>query len=300
MSSQAASTLIARLKSIPTLPAVALRVLEITANTKSSANDLMEIISPDVSLTAKILKIANSPFYGLTREVSSLQHAVTILGFKEIRNLVISTVAFDSFKNLEHDGKFDINKFWEHSFYCALAAKAIAVDLEIESNELFVAGLVHDIGKLAMYVTFPSEFMMQLEIMNPLKIKYTSFETEKEVFGMTHDEVGMKLLKKWMFPENLLTAVGYHHRPQDADKQSLFPIIVHIADILTHVHEMQAEDVEKEGEGELFQAELFYGDAINLSRSFGIDWKIADLSKFQQTLDESVKKEADTLKLFFS
>ncbi len=300
MSSQAASTLIARLKSIPTLPAIALRVLEITANTKSSANDLMEIISPDVSLTAKILKIANSPFYGLTREVSSLQHAVTILGFKEIRNLVISTVAFDSFKNLEQDGKFDINKFWKHSFYCALAAKAIAVDLEIESNELFVAGLVHDIGKLAMYVTFPSEFMMQLEIMNPLKIKYTSFETEKDVFGMTHDEVGMKLLKKWMFPESLLTAVGYHHRPQDADKQSLFPIIVHIADILTHVHEMQTEDVEKEGEGEPFQAELFYGDAINLSRSFGIDWKIADLSKFQQTLDESVKKEADTLKLFFS
>ena len=73
----------------------------------------------------------------------------------------------------------------------------------------------------------------------------------------------MKLLKKWMFPENLLTAVGYHHRPQDADKQSLFPIIVHIADILTHVHEMQAEDVEKEGKGEPFQAELFYGDAIN-------------------------------------
>ena len=300
MSSQAASTLIARLKSIPTLPAVALHVLEITANTKSSANDLMEIISPDVSLTAKILKIANSPFYGLTREVSSLQHAVTILGFKEIRNLVISTVAFDSFKNLKQDGKFDINKFWKHSFYCALAAKTIAVDLEIESNELFVAGLVHDIGKLAMYVTFPSEFMMQLEIMNPLKIKYTSFETEKEVFGMTHDEVGMKLLKKWMFPENLLTAVGYHHRPQDADKQSLFPIIVHIADILTHVHEMQTEDVEKEGEGEPFQAELFYGDAINLSRSFGIDWNIADLNRFQQTLQESIKREADTLKLFFS
>ena len=117
---------------------------------------------------------------------------------------------------------------------------------------------------------------------------------------MTHDEVGMKLLKKWMFPENLLTAVGYHRRPQDADKQSLFPIIVHIADILAHVHEMQAEDVEKECEGEPFQAELFYGDAINLSRSFGIDWKIADLSKFQQILNESVKKEADTLKLFFS
>ncbi len=299
MSTHAASTLIAKLKSIPTLPAVALHVMDITANPNSSANDLMGVISTDVSLTTKILKIANSPFYGLTREISSLQHAVTVLGFKEIRNLVISSVAFESFKNLKQHGKFDINKFWRHSFYCALAAKNIAVDMKIESNELFVAGLVHDIGKLAIYVTFPTEFMMQLEIMGPLRIKYTSFEAEKDVFGMTHDEVGMKLLKKWMFPETLLTAVGYHHRPQEADKKSIFPIIVHIADILTHVHEMQSENEEVEGEGDSFQAELFYGDAINLSKSFGLDWNVSDLSRFQQTLNESIKKEADTIKLFF-
>ena len=295
MSSHAASTLIAKLKSIPTLPTVALRVMEITANQKSSANDLMEIISPDVSLTTKILKIANSPFYGLTREISSLQHAVTVLGFKEIRNLVISSVAFESFKNLKQDGKFDINKFWRHSFYCALAAKNIAVDLKIESSELFVAGLVHDIGKLAMYVTFPSDYMMQLEIMNPVKLKYTSFEAEKSIFGMTHDEVGMKLLKKWMFPESLLTAVGYHHRPQEADKKSLFPIIVHVADILTHIYEMQTEDEE----GDYSQTELFYGDPINLSRSFGIDWKISDLSRLQEELKESIKNEKGTIELFF-
>ena len=295
MSSQAASTLIARLQSIPTLPTVALRVMEITANPKSSANDLMDIISPDVSLTTKILKISNSPFYGLTREISSLQHAVTVLGFKEIRNLVISTVAFDSFKNLGKNNKFDINKFWRHSFYCALAAKTIAVDMKIESSELFVAGLVHDIGKLAMYITFPGEFMMQAEIMNPLKIKYTAFEAEKDVFGMTHDEVGMKLLKKWMFPESLLTAVGYHHRPQEADKKSNFPMIVHVADILTHVYEMQDEAEE----GEPFEADLFYGDAIKLSKTFGMDWDVSDLSRFQQTMAENIEKEADTIKLFF-
>jgi len=116
MSSHAALTLVARIESMPTLPAVALRVMEVTADPKSSANDLMGIISPDVSLTTKILKIANSPFYGLTRGISSLKHAVTVLGFKEIRNLVISTVAFESFKNLKQNGKFDINKFWRHSF----------------------------------------------------------------------------------------------------------------------------------------------------------------------------------------
>ncbi len=295
MSSHAALTLVARIESMPTLPAVALRVMEVTADPKSSANDLMGIISPDVSLTTKILKIANSPFYGLTREISSLKHAVTVLGFKEIRNLVISTVAFESFKNLKQNGKFDINKFWRHSFYCALAAKTIAADLKNGSNDLFVAGLVHDIGKLAMYVTFPDEFMMQVEIMSPMKMKFTTFEAEKDIFGMTHDEVGMKLLKKWMFPESLLTAVGYHHHPQDADKKSPFPIIVHVADILTHVYEMQVEGEE----GDSFEDELFYNDAINLSRSFGINWDVSDLRRFQQSLEENIRREASTIKLFF-
>ena len=295
MSSHAASALIARIKSMPTLPTVALRVLEVTADPDSSANDLMRIISPDVSLTTKILKIANSPFYGLTKEISSLQHAVTVLGFKEIRNLVISTVAFESFKNLKQNGEFNINRFWRHSFYCALAAKIIAVDLKNGSNELFVAGLVHDIGKLAMYITFPNEFKMQTEIMSPLKIKYTAFETEKDIFGMTHDEVGMKLLEKWMFPKSLITAVGFHHRPQEADKKSNFPIIVHVADILTHVYEMQVEGEEEDS----FEDELFYNDAIHLSRSFGINWDVSDLRRYQQSLEESIRREANTIKLFF-
>ncbi len=297
MSTHAASTLVTKLKSIPTLPTIALRVMEITANQKSSASDLMAIISPDVSLTTKILKIANSPFYGLTREISSLQHAVTVLGFKEIRNLVISSVAFESFKNLKQDGKFDITKFWRHSFYCALAAKNIAVNLKIESSDLFVAGLVHDIGKLAMYITFPSDYMMQLEIMDPVRLKYTSFEAEKSIFGMTHDEVGMKLLKKWMFPESLLIAVGYHHHPQEADNKSLFPIIVYVADILTHIYEMQIEDEERGEENS--QTELFYGDPIKLSRSFGIDWETSDLSRLQEELKESINNEKGTIELFF-
>ncbi len=295
MGSNATTTLIAQIESIPTLPTVAFRVLEVTSNSESSANDLMEIIGPDVSLTAKILKIANSPFYGLTREITSLQHAVTILGFKEIRNIVISTVAFESFKNFKRDDKFDINKFWRHSFYCGLAAKIIAVDLKSSSNELFVAGLIHDIGKLVMYLAFPVEFLKLVDMMSPLKLKYTAFEAEKNVFEMIHDEVGMKLLKKWMFPESLITAVGFHHHPLEADKKSPFPIIVYVADILAHVYEMHAEDEENASPDD----ELFYSDIVTLSRSFGIDWKVSDLSRLQLALAESIKKEADTIKLFF-
>ncbi len=298
MSTNAASTLIAKIQSMPTLPTIALRVIEATSNPDSSANDLMKIISPDVSITTKILKIANSPFYGLTREVSSLQHAVTVLGFSEIRNLVISTVAFESFKNFKHDGKFEIGKFWKHSFCCGLAAKIIATDLKNKSNELFVAGLVHDIGKLAMYLTFPVEFMTQVEIMSPLKIKYTAFEAEKGVFGMTHDEVGMKLLQKWMFPKDLITAVGFHHRPREADKKSPYPAIIHVADILTHVYEM-VDEYGNEEEEDSFDAELFYDDIVGLSKSYGINWDMSDLNRLQQALAKSIKEEADTMKLFF-
>ncbi|MHC4267423.1 MAG: HDOD domain-containing protein [Planctomycetota bacterium] len=294
MSTHAASTLISKIQSMPTLPTIALRVIEVTSNPASSANDLMEIISPDVSLTTKILKIANSPFYGLTREISSLQHALTVLGFTEIRNLVISTVAFESFKNFKQDGKFEINKFWKHSFCCGLAAKIIASDLNNKSNELFVAGLVHDIGKLAMYLVFPVEFITQLEIMSPLKIKYTAFEAERGVFGMTHDEVGMKLLERWMFPKNLITAVGFHHRPLEADKKSPYPVIIHIADILSHVYELEGED-----EDDSFDTELYYDDIVNLSRSYGINWDTSDLCRFQQALAKSIKEESDTMKLFF-
>ena len=202
METSAASPIIAQIESMPTLPTLALRVMEVTANPKSSANDLMEIIATDVSLTAKLLKIANSPFHGLSRKISTLQHAVTILGFKEIKNMVISTIAFESFKNIKQDDKFDLSKFWRHSLYCGLAAKIIAVDLKSSSNELFVAGLIHDIGKLVMYIAFPVEFLKQVDMMSPIKLKYTAYEAEKNVFEMTHDEVGMRLLKKWLFPES--------------------------------------------------------------------------------------------------
>ncbi|ODS33003.1 MAG: signal transduction protein [Candidatus Scalindua rubra] len=295
MDPKAASILTAQIETIPTLPIVAVRVIEITSAPKSSANDLMDVISPDISLTTKILKIANSPFYGLTREISSLQHAVTVLGFTEIRNLVISTVAFESFKDISKNGKFDIKKFWRHSFGCALAAKIIATDLKNASNELFVAGLIHDIGKLVIYVALPMEFLKLMEIMSPIKLKFIAFEADKKAFGMTHDEVGMRLLKRWMFPKSLMTAVGFHHRPQEADKKSPFSLIVHIADILTHIYEMQAEGEEDE----LFKAESFYPDIINLARSFGINWDVSDLNRFQQALVESMEKEVDTMSLFF-
>ena len=293
MSKKSVSAIIKKIEAMPTLPTVTFQVMELTGDSKSSANDLMKIISADISLTTKILKIANSPFYGLTREISSLQHALTVLGFKEIRNLVISTVAVENFKDLEQDGKFDVKKFWKHSFCCGLAAKIIATSFMNKGNELFVAGLLHDIGKLVIYIAFPDEFMKQQEAMSSLKLKYLSFSAEKNFFAMSHDEVGMKLLQRWMFPEDLIAAVGFHHQPQFAFGDHLYPIVVHVADILSHIYEVQAE------EGDSLEVEPFYNDIVNLSQLYDINWNVSDISKFQQSLTEIMDKEADTMKLFF-
>lgn len=289
------SLLISKINSIPTLPTVACQVMEITADPNSSANDLTKVIIPDISLSTKLLKMANSAFFGATRGVTTLQHAITVLGFKEVRNLVISAVVFESFMKIEKNENYDMGKFWKHSFICGLAAKIIATEIKKASNEFFVAGLIHDIGKLVVYITLPNEFFKLVKATRHLKLKFMAFETEKKVIGMTHDEVGMRLLKKWMFPESLMTAIGFHHRLRETDKKSLLPVVTHIADIFAHLYEMQTA-VE---EDDPLKAETFFPDIIKLAQSYGIEWDESDLSRLQQALAESIEKEAVTFSLFF-
>ncbi len=295
MDSNKISTLISKINSIPTLPTIACRVMEITADPNSTANDLTRVIIPDISLSAKLLKMANSPFFGATRGVTSLQHAITVLGFKEVRNLVISAVVFESFMKIEKNENYDIGKFWKHSFVCGLAAKVVATEIKKVSNEFFVAGLLHDIGKLVVYITLPNEFFKLVKAARPLKLKFMAFETEEKIIGMTHDEIGMRLLKKWMFPESLMTATGFHHRLQETDKKSLLPVVTHIADIFAHIYEMLTA-VEKD---DTFKAETLFPDIIKLVQSYGIEWDNSDLSRILQVLAESIEKESATFSLFF-
>lgn len=295
MSFDKISVLISKINSIPTLPTVACQVIEITADPNSSADDLAKVVTPDISLTTKLLKMANSPFFGAIRRVTSLQHAITVLGFKEVRNLIISAVIFESFMKAEKMGNYDIGKFWKHSFVCGLAAKVIAADLKKASNEFFVAGLIHDIGKLVIYITSPHDFLKLVETAKHLKLKFKAFEAEKGIVGMTHDEVGMRLLKKWLFPESLLAAIGFHHRLQETDKRSLLPVVVHIADIFAHLYEMQTAG----GVDDPAMTETLYPDIIKRAQLYGIVWDESDLNRLQQAFAESIEKEAAAFNLFF-
>ncbi|MDY7030803.1 MAG: HDOD domain-containing protein [Thermodesulfobacteriota bacterium] len=294
MDSHAISTLTASIDSFPTLPTVVNRVMDITADPESSAEDLMHIIRPDQSLTTTILKMANSAFFGQMRKVSSLQKAIIVLGFSEVRNIILAKAVFNSFKNLNNGGEFDIRKHWEHSFVCGLVSQSIAEKLEQSCGDFFVAGLLHDIGRLLMHLALPSELSNIIKMTGHLR--FMMFHMEEEKFGISHDEVGMRLLKRWFFPETLLTAVGYHHRPYEEKTHILFSRVVYVADRLTHLLTLQ----ENKEADKYLKRESIYPEIISIIQSMGKEWNNVDLDGFLLELSQIKKEEAGTFDLFFS
>ncbi len=217
--------------SFPVLPATVTRLLHVTSNPESSAQDVMETILPDQSLSLTILKFANSVLFGRPKKVDSLTQAVAFLGFDEVQNIALSKSLINSFGDFEKKHLAYLDKFWEHSFMCGMAARHIAHDLKLRQDVAFTSGLIHDIGKLIILRSFEEEYLPQ-KWMTELSNEEILHD-ELQLFSFTHDMVGGQLLEKWLFPENLITAVAYHHRPGSTFKEAKFAYIVQLADILS-------------------------------------------------------------------
>lgn len=224
-----------QIDSLPSLPSIVSEVLEVTGDPESSANDLMRAILPDQSMCATILKIANSAFFGLPRQVSTLEKAVMVLGFNEVKNIVLGKAIFNSFKELGKNNRETIENFWNHSFNCGLAAKILAERINLSPSELFIAGLIHDIGKLAMLITFPTIYSHLLEVVEETWTENCA--KERELFFISHDEVAHTMLQRWLFPPELAKAVGYHHRPEKTEDFRLLAATLQMADILAHINQ---------------------------------------------------------------
>lgn len=221
----------AQVETFPALPATVSRVMTITANPESSANDLMQAILPDQSMCTTILKIANSTFFGMPRQISSIERAVVVLGQEEIRNIILGKALFSAFPKMARENRQRVSLFWEHAFTCGLAAKIIADHFYLSPSEFFIAGLIHDIGKLALLLTFPDDYPLLREFASPNHFYHT--DEERRQFGISHDQVGGLLAEKWQLPEQLIMVTGYHHNPQLAPTHRHYPMIVQVADILS-------------------------------------------------------------------
>ena len=202
---------IRNVEDIPTLPAVAAQINQEVMKENLTANSLAEIIKSDPSLAVKVLRLANSAYYGLSRKVDTLDRAITILGFNTVKNIALTVSVFKVF-NKTQQTTINMEDLWHHSLGCAVASKAIANHNDPSLAEhAFLGGIVHDIGKIAVAHTMPAETMIVLGKLRESDAPQD--EIEKEILGFTHQEIGYHLAEKWNFPELYCKAIQFHHTP---------------------------------------------------------------------------------------
>ncbi len=205
--------LLENLKELPTLPTVVAQLMMTLNEPTSSARDLERLVANDQAIAARLLKLANSAFYGLPGKVASLNRAITLLGFNTVRSLVLTIGVVDKFGGPSGGKYFDRGEFWEHSLSVAMVAKLLgARDPAFSPDEAHLAGLLHDIGKVIMDSFMPTKFQEAMQLvkeqdMNPL-------DAESSLLGLSHDEVGAIAAGEWRFPEFLREVIAYHHHPE--------------------------------------------------------------------------------------
>lgn len=223
---------------IPTLPSVVERITDLLRMPQTSAEEVGHAITMDQSLATKVLKLVNSAFYGFPGKISTITHAVVILGFSTIKNIVLTASIFEMLKY----GKsgmfnFDMEKFWLHSLACGAAAQTLSKHVNYTNREeCFIAGLTHDIGKVIICRYLPKEFSLIMQ--NLQKNNLLIYESEKQLFGATHQEVGGVIAKEWNLPPDLYHAVSYHHTPSASRDHYEITAIVHCADILVRAMDL--------------------------------------------------------------
>ncbi|UCD57729.1 MAG: HDOD domain-containing protein, partial [Candidatus Hydrogenedentota bacterium] len=198
---------------ISTLPQVMVRIMEIITDEDSSATDLANEIAKDASLTAKILKMVNSAYYGFYREIVKVSDAVVVLGFSEIRRLSLAISVLDMFGGSRAKHRLE---FWNHSFACAAMSDILAKEWGMHDNGAFTAGLLHDIGKAVLDQYFASMFSAVQACMQERSLK--AHEAEGQLLGFDHTDIGYWLSERWNLPMSLSEAIHCHHRPESARK----------------------------------------------------------------------------------
>jgi len=224
--------IIKKIDHLPTLPEMIQKLVSLVQDERTSARDLSNLISYDQAISSRLLKVANSAYYGFLREVATIHHAIVVLGFKEVKNLSLGIAVFDSLKGVTNEASLRWNEFWKHSVGCSLAARIICKKVGVINEEIaFTTSLLHDIGKLVLDNFFTREYKMVLEKAQVERANLV--DVEKEILGFTHADVGKLVSSKWKFPPSLIFPIAYHHQVEEVDQEYiLLTSIVHLADII--------------------------------------------------------------------
>ncbi len=201
--------LVKRLDEIPSLPSVVYELSRVINDPMSSTKDVERIMSQDIGMTTKVLKLANSAYYAIPGGVTSLSRAIAFIGFDTVHQLVLSASIISAL-DVKAGAKFDISEFWKHSIAVAIASETIAKHIAHPTpSDLFTCGLVHDMGKVALYIAEPDALTQLSELATSSNKTFYNIELEQ---GVTpHSEIGRLLAERWQLPKSLQAAIRFHH-----------------------------------------------------------------------------------------
>ena len=223
--------LMERMEDLPSLPSTVMTILDVLNNPESSANELSEALRHDQSLASRVLRLVNSAYYGFPRKIDTLQKAVTILGYSSIQNIILVTKIFEVVRSGSKEHSLNPKRFWRHSLGCGVTAQIIGTKLGLrKGEEVFLAGLLHDIGKVIFDAFLHEEYSKVIEMSRGKNILL--YEAEEQILGATHADLGYWLAEEWSLPLNITAAIAHHHGPVQAGDQMLIASLVHIGDIL--------------------------------------------------------------------
>lgn len=227
---------LATIENLPTLPVVTRQVMALVGNPRSSMAQIAAVIAKDQAISARVVRLVNSAFYGMREHVGSIQHAIVVLGLNTVKNLMVGVSMIKTFEDKGGTSIFDRNQFWMHTFGCARTARLIAEKTRRpEPEDFFLAGLLHDIGILIQDQFFHSDFT---EVLKSVAHDHIDLpDAERAVFGLSHAEVGAVLARRWQIPEGLVNAIRFHHTPDSTEKDACansdMIAVVHVADAVT-------------------------------------------------------------------
>jgi putative nucleotidyltransferase with HDIG domain len=235
--------LVSSVGELVTLPDVFIRINQLVESPDSTIADIAQAVSQDPAFTVRLLRVANSPLYGLTSSIDTVSKAVSIIGTGRIRNLALSTAVADSFSGLSNS-LVSMENFWRHSLYCGIAAKKLAkLAGRCDVEAVFTAGLLHDIGELVIFNRRPEQAKDALMRVLDSADELALYEAEQQVMGFDHAQVGGELAQQWQLPPMLAECIACHH---DIYAAKIYPrenALIHIANILAQMTELQTVEV---------------------------------------------------------
>ncbi|KAF0202690.1 MAG: metal dependent [Gallionellaceae bacterium] len=229
-----------------TLPDVFIRINQLVENPNSTISEIAKTIGQDPSFTVRLLRVANSSFYGLSSSIDTVSKAVSVIGTSQIRSLALATSVASSFDGLPNT-LVSMEHFWRHSLYCALVARILAKQVRrCDPDAVFTAALLHDIGELVIFNRLPQQAKDALLLVLDSADELPIYQAERQIMGFDHAQVGGELSRQWKLPPMLEECIEFHHDIQSAQRFPREVTLVHIANILAlmaEIHTLDPDDV---------------------------------------------------------